>query len=159
MGDWSRREAMCAGAVAAGVLAIGGVASAAAAGAKPAMTTYRDPGCNCCLKWADLAKAAGYSVTVIPTRQMGAVKSKLGVPDALASCHTTRVGGYVVEGHVPFAAVDELLRAKPKGIAGIAVPGMPAGSPGMEVHGGEGNSEAIKVLAFDRAGRSSEFRF
>ena len=158
MGNWSRREAISAGAAAAGVLAIGAGASAAA-GAKPAMTTYRDPGCNCCGKWADLARAAGYPVTVIPTRQMTTVKSKLGVPAALGSCHTSRVGGYVVEGHVPFAAVDKLLRTKPKGIIGIAVPGMPVGSPGMEVHGGHGNSEAIKVFAFNRAGQRSEFRF
>jgi hypothetical protein len=159
MAEWSRRKAMCAGAAAAGLLAIGGVAGAGG-GAKPAMTTYRDPGCDCCGKWADLAKAAGYPVTVIPTRQMAAVKTKLGVPDALASCHTSRVGGYVVEGHVPFAALDKLLRTKPSGVTGIAVPGMPAGSPGMEVHGDHGGqSGAIEVIAFNRAGQRSEFRF
>ncbi len=159
MRDWSRRETMWAGAATAGVLALGGVASAAA-NAKPAMTTYRDPGCSCCGKWADLAKAAGYPVRVIPTRQMALVKTKLGVPDALLSCHTSRVGGYVVEGHVPFAAIDKLLRTRPKGITGIAVPGMPAGSPGMEVHGGHGSQGAdIKVFTFNRAGQQSEFRY
>lgn len=158
MRDWSRRETLWASAATVGALALGGVASAAA-DAKPAMTTYRDPGCGCCGKWTDLAKAAGYPVRVIPTRQMTLVKSKLGVPDALLSCHTSRVGGYVVEGHVPFAAIDKLLRTKPTGITGIAVPGMPAGSPGMEVHGGDGDGAAIKVFAFDRAGQQSEFRY
>ena len=157
MVEWSRREAMCAGAAIAGAVALGGVASAAES--KPPMTTYRNPSCGCCGKWAELAKAAGYPVTVVPTRQMDLVKSKLGVPDELGSCHTTRVGGYVVEGHVPFAAVDKLLRTKPAGVVGIAVPGMPAGSPGMEVHGGHGNGKAIKVFAFTRNGRATEFRF
>ena len=134
MGNWSRRDAMTAGAALGAALAVGGVASASP-NAKPAMTTYRDPNCGCCGKWAELARAAGYPVTVVPTREMAAVKSQLGVPDELASCHTTTVGGYVVEGHVPFAAVDTLLRTKPAGIVGIALPGMPAGSPGMEAHG------------------------
>lgn len=160
MGDWSRREAISAGAAVAAALAFGGVASAAA-GAKPAMTTYRDPGCGCCGKWADLAKAAGYPVTVVPTNDVAAVKSRLGVPDSLASCHTTKVGGYVVEGHVPFEAVDKLLRTKPKGIIGIAVPGMPAGSPGMEAHGdhGHGDEAQLTVIAFNRAGERGEFRY
>lgn len=159
MGNWSRRDAILAGAATAGALAIGGASAAAgSAGAKkPAMTTYRDPGCGCCGKWADLAKAAGYPVTVIPTRQMQTVKAKLGVPDSLTSCHTSRVGGYVIEGHVPFAAIDKLLKTRPKGITGIAVPGMPAGSPGMEVHGGQ--DEGFKVFAFNRSGPQSEFRF
>ncbi len=158
MRDWSRRETMWAGAATAGVLALGGVASAAAE-TKPAMTTYRDPGCACCVKWADLAKAAGYPVRIVPTRQMALVKTKLGVPDSLLSCHTSRVGGYVVEGHVPFAAIDKLLATRPKGVTGIGVAGMPAGSPGMEVHGGHGNGEAIKVFAFNRAGQQGEFRY
>lgn len=160
MGEWSRREAISAGAAIAAALAFGGVASAAA-GAKAAMTTYRDPGCGCCGKWADLAKSAGYPITVVPTTDMAAVKSRLGVPDALASCHTTKVGGYVVEGHVPFEAVDKLLRTKPRGIIGIALPGMPAGSPGMEAHDGpaEGQKAQLKVIAFNRAGARSEFRY
>ena len=157
MVDWSRREAMCAGAAAAGAVALGGVATAAES--KLAMTTYRNPSCGCCGKWAELAKAAGYPVTVVPTRQMDLVKSKLRVPDELGSCHTTRVGGYVVEGHVPFAAVDKLLRTKPAGVVGLADPGLPAGSPGMEVHGGQGSGKSVKVLAFNREGRHSEFRF
>lgn len=160
MSQVTRRDILVAGAAGAGALALGGVASAAS-GAKPAMTTYRDPGCGCCLKWVELARDAGYPVTVVPTRQMSVVKSKLGVPDSLISCHTTRVEGYVVEGHVPFAAVDKLLKSRPKNVIGIAVPGMPAGSPGMEVHGGghAGHAPAFKVFAFTRTGTKSQFTF
>ena len=163
MGGWSRREALAAGAASIAVMALGGVATAAA-GAKPAMTTYRDPGCGCCGAWADLAKEAGFPVTVVPTSDMMALKERLGVPEALASCHTSKVAGYVVEGHVTFAAVDKLVRTKPAGIVGIAVPGMPAGSPGMEAHGdqhahGHGAHEALKVFAFDRSGRQTAFSY
>ena len=158
MGKWSRRETMVAGAAVAGALALGGVARASSS--KPAMKTYRDPGCMCCSKWIDLAKAAGYPVTMIATREMSKVKSALNIPSALTSCHTTTVAGYVVEGHVPFAAVDKLLSTKPAGVVGIAVPGMPAGSPGMEVHGGHSDhAPAFKVFAFNRDGRQTEFRF
>jgi hypothetical protein len=159
MGEWTRRDVMVAGAAGAGALGLGGVAIAAPQ-PKPAMTTYRDPGCGCCLKWVEHARAAGYAVTVVPTRQMSAVKEKLGVPDALISCHTSRVGGYVIEGHAPLAAVDKLLKTKPKGVIGIAVPGMPAGSPGMEAHGGhDGHAPAFKTFAFTRAGTRTEFKF
>ena len=161
MAYWSRRETMAAGAAAAGALALGGVARAA--GAKPAMKTYRDPGCMCCSKWIDLARAAGYPVTMIATREMSKVKAALNIPADLTSCHTTTVAGYVVEGHVPFAAVEKLLSTKPAGVAGIAVPGMPAGSPGMEVHGGHAghgpNTASFKVFAFNGDGRKTEFRF
>lgn len=158
MGDWTRRETMLTGAAAVGALAIGGVARAA--GAKPAMKTYRDPGCGCCVKWVDHAKAAGYPVTVIATREMQKVKATLKVPSDLTSCHTTTVAGYVVEGHVPLAAVDKLLSTKPAGVTGIGVPGMPAGSPGMEAHGGHaGHAPAFKVYAFKKDGSKSEFRF
>jgi hypothetical protein len=124
------------------------------------MKTYRDPGCMCCGKWTDLAKAAGYPVTVIATREMQKVKATLKIPADLTSCHTTTVGGYVVEGHVPFAAVNKLLSTKPAGIIGIAVPGMPAGAPGMEAHGAHaGHAPAFKVFAFNRDGKQTEFRF
>lgn len=158
MGNWSRRETMTAGAALSAAFVLGGAGSAASGG-KPAMTTYRDPGCSCCGKWVELARAAGYPVKVVATREMTKVKDALQVPAALTSCHTTRVGGYVVEGHVPFAAIDKLLRAKPAGVIGIAVPGMPAGSPGMEAHGGhDGHAPAFKVFAFSREGRQTEFR-
>jgi hypothetical protein len=84
-----------------------------------------------------------------------AVKAKLGVPQSLASCHTSRVGGYVVEGHVPAAAMTRLLRTKPKDVIGIAVPGMPRGAPGMEMP--DGSKDAFAVIAFDRAGKTTRF--
>ena len=158
MGNWTRRETMLAGAAAVGALAIGGVGRAA--GAKPAMKTYRDPGCGCCHKWVDHAKAAGYPVSVVATREMQKVKATLKVPSDLTSCHTSTVAGYVVEGHVPLAAVDKLLSTKPAGVIGIGVPGMPAGSPGMEAHGAHaGHAPAFKVYAFKKDGSKSEFRF
>ena len=158
MGNWTRRETMLAGVGAAGMLAIGGVARAASS--KPAMKTYRDPGCGCCHKWVDHAKAAGYPVSVIATREMQKVKATLNIPDDLTSCHTTTVAGYVVEGHVPLAAVDKLISTKPAGVVGIAVPGMPAGSPGMEAHGGHaGHTPSFKVYAFKKDGTKTEFRF
>lgn len=160
MTDWNRRQ-LLGGACAAVALAAGGAAIAAKPG-KPAMTLYRSPGCGCCLKWAEIAKAAGYPVEVVSTPDIMAVKARLGVPDSLASCHTTRVGNYVVEGHVPLAAVARLLRDRPKGVAGIAVPGMPAGSPGMEAHGDHGSHggpASFEVFAFGKSGASKTFVF
>lgn len=154
----TRREALGGASALAAFLLTGGTAAAAAA--KPAMTVHRSPGCGCCLKWAELAKAAGYPVKIVPTDDIALVKARLGVPDSLAACHTTEVGGYVVEGHVPFEAVATLLRDKPKGIAGIAVPGMPAGSPGMAMgHAhGEHDHANIEVFAFTRTGAKRPFR-
>ncbi len=86
---------------------------------------------------------------------MGSVKERLGVPADLASCHTTTVAGYVVEGHVPLDQVARLLRERPPGIRGIAVPGMPSGSPGMETP--DGSAEPYQVIAFDDQGRTSLF--
>ena len=158
----TRREAL-GGASALGLVLLTGTGAAfAAAGGKPAMTVYRSPSCGCCGKWVELARAAGYPVNVNMVQDVMAVKARLGVPDSLASCHTTTVGGYVVEGHVPFAAVDKLLRDKPKNTHGIAVPGMPAGSPGMEAHGdglshGGHAHSAIEVFSFTRTGIAKPF--
>ena len=95
-----------------------------------AMRVHKDPSCGCCTAWADLAREAGYDVTVVETPDIGAVKDTVGVPGAFWSCHTTKVDGYVVEGHVPFDALARLLETRPD-VTGIAVPGMPEGSPGM----------------------------
>jgi hypothetical protein len=86
---------------------------------------------------------------------MTALKRRLGVPPDLASCHTAVVNGLIVEGHVPFDMIHRLLRERPQGVAGIAVPGMPAGSPGMEVP--DGRREPFQVIAFDRQGRRRVF--
>ena len=149
--ELTRRTFVTAG-TASAALALWPAAGCAAP--RPKMISYRSPSCGCCGKWVDAARKAGFDVTVVPTDDMMAVKAKHGVPDALLSCHTTLVAGYVVEGHVPFDAVRRLLKAKPK-IRGIAVAGMPAGSPGMETP--DGRKQPFKVMAFDARGRTSLF--
>ena len=139
---------MCAGAAVAALPPF-----AAAAAPKPKITTYRSPSCGCCGKWIEAAEAAGFAVTVVMTDDMIAVKDQHGVPRNLLSCHTSLAGGYVVEGHVPFDAMFKLLREKPK-VKGIAVAGMPMGSPGME-HGG--HKQEFDVMAFDAAGKTRVF--
>ena len=120
-----------------------------------AMTVYRDPSCGCCGAWAKLAEDAGYTVQLIDRPDMPALKTRLGVPEALASCHTATVGGYVIEGHVPFEAVDRLIKSKSKSIRGIAVAGMPRGAPGMEMP--DGSKDQSEVMAFDASGTTSRF--
>jgi hypothetical protein len=96
-------------------------------------TVYKDPHCSCCQEYVKYLEKNGFRTKVIVMDDMQPVKRQNKVPKTMESCHTTRVGGYVVEGHVPVAAIKKLLAEKPK-ITGISVPGMPAGSPGM---GGE----------------------
>ncbi|WP_326913216.1 DUF411 domain-containing protein [Sphingopyxis chilensis] len=117
--------------------------------ANPVM--FRDAGCGCCLKWLEQVKASfGTKAVIVNSPDMSAVKDKQGVPPALRSCHTVLVGGYVIEGHVPAKDIARLLREKPKGVKGLAVAGMPMGSPGME-HGD--HREAYKVITFGPAGQ------
>jgi hypothetical protein len=123
--------------------------------ARTAMIVHRDPTCGCCVAWAEIARKAGYQVAIRDNRDMAGVKRRLGVPGALASCHTVEVGGYVVEGHVPLDAVELLIRERPTGVRGIAVPGMPIGSPGMEVP--DGTRQPFQVIAFDARGRTAVF--
>lgn len=118
------------------------------------MIVYRDPGCGCCTKWVEIARASGFKPVLKDHPQMAELKKQKGVPEELASCHTTLVGGYVVEGHVPLDAVKRLLAKRPP-IRGIAVPGMPLGSPGMEIPGVAG--QPFEVLAFDAKGKVSRF--
>lgn len=122
---------------------------------KAAMTVYRDPSCGCCEAWARIARDAGYQVTLLDDNNMPAVKQRLGLPAELASCHTAVVDNYVVEGHVPLDQIDRLLRERPSDISGIAVPGMPIGSPGMEVPGGR--TEPYQVIAFDAESKTSVY--
>lgn len=115
----------------------------------PAMTVYRSPTCACCAKWVDHVRANGFTATVRDEPDLDAVKDRLGVPRGLRSCHTARVDGYLVEGHVPAEDIRRLLRERP-GVAGLAVPGMPMGTPGMEQPGAP--AEPYEVLAFARDG-------
>lgn len=116
------------GAIALAAMFVGGAAHAAQ------LTVMKSPYCGCCAKWIEHVQQHGFTVKVVDTEEMAAVKKRLGVPDKLASCHTTMAGGYFIEGHVPAADIKRLLAQKPKA-SGIAVPGMPAGSPGMEMAG------------------------
>jgi hypothetical protein len=135
------------------------VAAAAEPGASPAfhgmatpvaqrdtVTVYKSPTCGCCANWVDHMREHGYTVVVNDLEDVQPVKTREGVTDALSSCHTATVGGYVVEGHVPAADVQRLLSERPA-ITGIAVPGMPMGSPGME----GGRVDRYDVVAFDKA--------
>ena len=117
----------------------------------PTINVVRDTGCGCCLNWVAHLQKAGFKTTVSesPSR---AASSK--VPVALRSCHTGTVDGYLIEGHVPVADIKKLLQTRPK-VLGIAAPGMPAGSPGMEVPGGA--AAPYDVVAFDAAGKTSVF--
>lgn len=121
--------------------------------APSAMTIYRDPGCGCCLAWAAAARRAGYRTRVIDSPNMALVKRRLGVPPAMASCHTAVVGGLVVEGHVPLDRVDRLLRARSAHLRGVAVPGMPVGAPGMESP--DGRHQPFRIYTFDAQGRAT----
>lgn len=123
--------------------------------ARPTMIVHKDPNCGCCQSWADIAQRAGYPVQVVNEADLAAVKARLGVPEELASCHTTEVAGLNVEGHVPLDAVERMLRERQQGLRGIAVPGMPAGSPGMEMP--DGRREPFQVIAFFEDGRTSVF--
>ena len=119
---------------------------------KPTITVYKDPGCGCCKKWIEHLVKNGYRVDAKDTPNMTEIKRTLGVPDALTACHTAVVNGYLIEGHVSAADIDRLLAEKPR-IAGLAVPGMPAGSPGMEGAG----TQRYQVLTFDKGGKTKVF--
>lgn len=121
------------------------------AGVPAEMAIYKDPSCGCCTEWVKHVQAAGFKATVHDTSDMNAVKASLGVPASLHSCHTAKVGAYVVEGHVPADLVVKLLRDKPADARGLAVPGMPVGSPGMEMGG---RKDKYDVMVFDKAGKS-----
>ena len=109
--------------------------------------------CGCCKDWVEHMKKAGFAVQVHEVDDVTPTARKLGVPDKLRSCHTSQIGGYAIEGHVPAADVKRLLATRPKA-AGLAVPGMVAGSPGMEQGG---HKEPYQVLLFDKAGKTKVF--
>ena len=133
-------------AVALGALLLSAPASAAAVDRVSAIM-YKNPGCECCDGHAEALRSAGFEVTVVPTQDLAAVKARAGVPAALQGCHTILVDGYAVEGHVPVAAVQRLLADRPA-VQGIALPGMPTGSPGM----GGAKTAPFRVLSFGAQG-------
>ncbi len=135
----------------AGSLVLGTALSACAAQAA-SYTMYRDPNCGCCLAWAKHVEQGGtHEVEAVNHPNMALVKAERGVPADLHSCHTMIADGYVIEGHVPAADIERLLRERPDGVTGLAVAGMPIGSPGME-HGN--HRQPYQVIAFGPEGRS-----
>lgn len=127
------------------------VQPASGSAAKPIrdIVVYKDPNCGCCKDWVKHLQGAGFVVTVHDTADMTTVKQSFGVPDALASCHTGRIGKYAIEGHVPADLITRLITELPAG-RGLAVPGMPNGAPGMET----GRKDKYDVLLFDAAGKT-----
>jgi len=119
----------------------------------PAMTVYKSPTCGCCAKWVDHMKAAGFQVRVQDMDDLTEIKQASGVPMRLRTCHTAVIGSYVVEGHVPADLVKKMMAEKPK-MTGIAVAGMPVGSPGME----SGNEKVpYEVVLFDKTGKTTVY--
>jgi hypothetical protein len=119
------------------------------------MVVTKDPYCGCCGGWITYMRNAGYIVQVVDTKDVARVKARLGVPNELVSCHTTEIAGYVLEGHVPEPAIRRLLAEKPPA-TGIAVPGMPASAPGMDVPGA---NDAYDVMLFSPHVRKRFARF
>lgn len=117
--------------------------------ARPVIDIVKDPGCGCCELWAKHLEQQGFATRMTESDDMAAVKIKRGVPATTRSCHTAVVEGYVLEGHVPASDIQRLLVERPK-IAGLAVPGMPIGSPGMEVSGMK--AQPFDVMAFTASG-------
>ncbi len=113
---------------------------------------YRDPNCGCCTEWIEHLTDNGFTVNDHLETDMGSVKRELGVPQELASCHTGVIDGKFVEGHVPAADIFEM--QKRPDLLGVAVPGMPVGSPGMEM--GD-RKDPYKVIALDKQGNKEEF--
>ena len=117
-----------------------------------AIKVYKTPSCGCCKGWVQHLRDNGFQVETMDMPDLSAVKQKYGVKPALQACHTATVNGYVIEGHVPADVILKLLKEHPA-VTGVAVPGMPSGSPGME----GGPKEHFDVLSFDRAGHTKVY--
>lgn len=126
------------------------------AGSSPSVDVFKSATCGCCAKWVDHMREAGFTVHVTDLQEpeLQKIKDRYGVPANGRSCHTARVDGFTVEGHVPASEVKRLLKEKPQ-VVGITVPGMPLGSPGMEVSGV--TPQPYQVLSFDKAGKTQVY--
>lgn len=118
------------------------------------ITVYRSPSCGCCSGWIEHLRRRQFQVNDVKTEDMNAIKRKYGVPPKMASCHTAIVGGYVIEGHVPAEDIREFLAKKPD-VAGISVPQMPVGTPGMEM--GD-RKDPFSVISFSKSGEAKVFK-
>jgi hypothetical protein len=144
-----RRTVLSSFAAAAAALAL----PVAAKAALPQVQVFKNPSCGCCGAWVDHMRAAGFSVNVTEVDDTAVARRKYGLPDKFGSCHTAVVAGYVVEGHVPAKDVKKLLAMKPVAV-GLAVPGMPVGSPGMEMGP---RKDRYQVLLVAKDGRERVF--
>jgi len=144
-------ESSVATAEAAAPSAVSAAQSTSATSAIP-VKVYKDPNCGCCNKWVEHLRDHGFSVETIDMPDVSMVKEKHGIGPELRSCHTAVIGDYAIEGHVPADVIRKMLEEKPA-IAGLAVPGMPMGSPGME----GATKERYDILTFDRAGRTTVY--
>jgi hypothetical protein len=142
--------------VAVVVLLAGSMTPRAQQNAGPSVDVFKSATCGCCSKWVDHMRQAGFTVHVsdLPEAELQKIKARYNVPASAHSCHTARVGGFTVEGHVPAGEVKRLLKEKPK-VAGVAVAGMPLGSPGMEVKGVR--PQPYQVLTFDLQGATKVY--
>lgn len=150
-----RRGFLAAALVSAGTLIARRAAAAEPAHSllvRPPVTVYKDPSCGCCKDWVKHMQSNGFTVTAHDDSDMDAIKDHYGVPSGVRSCHTALVGSYVIEGHVPASDIDRMLKEQPK-VAGLAVPGMVMGSPGME----GGMSRPYTVVAFQKTGATTSF--
>ena len=130
-------------------------AQAGQTGDGPLVTVWKSPTCGCCTKWVEHMQANGFRTVVHDVEDIDVPKREHGVPGHLGSCHTAEVGGYALEGHVPAEVVRRLLAERPQ-VAGVAVPRMPAGSPGMEVPGG--HKDPYDVIAFTKDGQTQVYQ-
>lgn len=152
---WNRRLWLLGSAGVSSAMLLGAFAHAQQAPVYD-LRVSRDAGCGCCHAWAEAMRRSGrFRVTVNDEPNMPALKRSLGVPDDLISCHTGVVEGYAIEGHVPVEDVLRLLRERPADVRGLAVPGMPLGSPGMETP--DGARDRFVVVAFERNGARRAF--
>lgn len=133
--------------IAAPLLAAPLVAISPALAADKTATVWKSPTCGCCTGWVSYLERNGYTVKTIETDDLDPLKDRMGVPEPMRSCHTAKIDGYVIEGHVPVEAIDKLLKERPQ-VTGIASPGMPMGSPGMS-----GPKEDNVVYAFSPKGK------
>lgn len=143
------------GVVLALLAAFASLSGAAAAQRAPSVVeVYKSPSCGCCVNWVAHLEAHGFTTRVTDIEDLSEIKTKHNVPARAQSCHTATVAGYVIEGHVPAADIERLLRERPS-VAGLAVPGMPIGSPGMEVPNMQ--PQPYRVFTFDAKGQLQVF--
>jgi hypothetical protein len=156
IGDEMKLYSRAAAVAAAFLLGIGAASCTKASAAGTEITVYATPTCGCCGAWMEHMRENGFTVTAVYQDDLTAIREKHKMPRELTSCHIGVVEGFAVEGHVPAPVVRRLLRERPE-ILGIATPGMPAGSPGMELP--DGSTTPYEVYSYDETGPVGVFEF